>query len=118
MVSIKLSSETMVEVFPPSQLRNATGKAHTSSKFVVSSAYNGKTTGTHGLGLKLVVAASKNAIVMSSNKYEQGFIRYADMRVVDYLLKTTTEQHPSGTIVIAEYDPNVINEVGEYRIVV
>lgn len=100
---------------PPSTLRNATGKAHTSSKFTVSSAYNGKTTGTHGLGLKLVVAASKNAIVMSSNKYEQGFIRYADMRVVDYLLKTTTEQHPSGTIVIAEYDPNVINEVGEYK---
>lgn len=100
---------------PPESLDRASGTPHTSGKFEVSTAYKGDSTGTHGLGLKLAVAISKNAMILCCNSNQMGFIRYRDIEEKTFMVENIADPHQSGTIVILEYDPTIINGVENYE---
>lgn len=98
---------------PTASLRDVTSEPHSSGKYD-DDAYQASI-GTHGLGLKLMMATAKNAIVMSSHDNELAFIRYHRIVEKGHRIAYNDTGRETGTIVLVEPDDEIFKDLDQFE---
>ena len=98
---------------PTESLRDVTSEPHSSGKFD-DDAYQASI-GTHGLGLKLIMATAKNAIVMTSHNNELAFIRYHRIVEKAHRVSYNDTGRDTGTLLFVEPDDEIFKDLDQFE---